>query len=206
MYYGTVVQYWHVPPVFEHEFQYYVDLLNRFDPWYETNDVVYWLNIQAVFPPSWEPGGGGVGPSGHWGWGWKTTPLTNRWNDASVQRNLQGGWDPGVYPPGHPYAGQPCDLAFELTTDEVGGGTNWWNQPIWIRSIARSGTGITSRVLGSVGDAGAGVQVLQFSTNLLGTNWADLVTNALPLPAPYTNLWFDPALTATARFYRVKQR
>lgn len=195
VYYGTVKQTW--PPGttnYEHEFQYYVDLLGIGSPWYETNGVVYWLDIQAVFPQ------GGKGS-----WGWKTTPPTNRWNDASVQ-NLPGFpyWEPAHYPPGHPLQPQPCDLAFELTTDQVGDGTNWWNPKIVIRNIHFPGASASK--VGSVGDIGAGVQVLQAATNLVTSNWWDVVTNTLPLGFGQTNWWNDPAAVQTMKFYRVLQR
>ncbi len=204
VYYGSVHQPWKGPDVFEHEFQYYVDLLNPDvgSPWLETNGVVYWLNIQAVFPPEFEQGGSGEGS--HTGWGWKTTPPTNRWNDASTVTSNGLPWAIGVYPAPPRLKGQPCDLAFELTTDEVGGGTNWWNQPIRITQISKTAT--TPAALASVGDAGAGVQVLQASTNLVDTNWVSLVTNTLPLPAPNTNMWTDAPAAETTRFYRVMQK
>jgi hypothetical protein len=197
IYYGTVTQWWYMPIRYEHEFQYYVDLLREpYQPWYERSGTIYWLDITAVFTPF--PGGL------HNGWGWKTTPPTNRWNDFSVWRESQGDWYPGVYPQQHPSNNTPCDLAFELTTDEPGTGSNWWNQPIVLTNIALySGAG---RLVQSVGDVGAGVQVLQYSTNLLTTNWMDLVTNTTPLGLPFNNVWVDYPGTATARFYRVIQR
>lgn len=202
VYYGTVLQDW--PPGvtnYEHEFQYYVDLLAIASPWLETNGVVYWLGIQAVFPPGFIPEQGG--PLA--GWGWKTTPLTNRWNDASVVSNgATAGWQPAAYS-NHPFAPQHCDLAFELTTDKPGSGTNWWNQPIVIRDLNLL-TNSDGRVA-SVGDAGAGVQILQYSTNLLNTNiWTAVATNPLPLPAPYTNYWKDVPGTNALRFYRIMQK
>lgn len=204
VYYGTVPQYWKDPMVYEHEFQYYVDLLNPDVglPWRETKGEVYWLNIQAVFPPEFEQSG--ANPDRHEGWGWKTTPLEHRWNDASVVTSNGLPWQVGIYPPKHPYDSQPCDLAFELTTHEVGGGSNWWNQPIAIRQIAKPTA--APAIISSVGDVGAGIQVLQATTNLVGSNWVDLVTNALPLPSPYTNVWTDIPALETGKFYRIKQK
>jgi len=201
VYYGTVAQYWgpQGSTNYEHEFQYYVDLLDVGTPWLETNGVVYWLSIQAHFPIAPEQGGL------HKGWGWKTTPLTNRWNDASVFSNAASpGWHPAVYPSGHPDAGVPCDLSFELTTDQPGSGTNWWNQSVVIREYTVPTN--APHKFGSVGDAGAGVQILQYCTNLLDTNWVNLATNTLPLPAPYTNYWQNSPGSAPIRFYRIMQK
>ncbi len=202
VYYGTVPQNWPAGTTnYEHEFQYYVDLLNVASPWFETSGVVYWLGIQAVFPPSFIP----QQETLHKGWGWKTTPPTNRWNDASTVSNAAGpGWQPATYPQGHPLDPQPCDLAFELTTDEPGTGTNWWNQPIVIRTFGTQTNSVFTAT--SVGDAGAGVQILQYSTNLLATNWVNIATNALPLPSPYSNYWRNILGTASQRFFRVLQK
>ena len=60
--------------------------------------------------------------------------------------------------------------------------------------------------VGCVGDAGAGVQVLQFSTNLLTNVWTDIATNTLPLPEPWTNWWYDAPLARSGQFYRVIQK
>jgi hypothetical protein len=202
VYYGTVLQEWPAGTTnYEHEFQYYVDLLGIASPWFETNGVVYWLGVQAVFPPTFEPAQGTLLK----GWGWKTTPFTNRWNDASVVSDATNPlWQPGVYPLGHPLVSNRCDLAFELTTDEPGTGTNGWNQPIVIRQLTRQ-TNATV-VAGSVGDGGAGIQILQYNADLRTTNWIDIATNTLPLPAPYTNYWQDTSSIASQRFYRVLQK
>jgi hypothetical protein len=198
VFYGTVTQYWHMPHLYEHEFQYYVDFLNpeiaNLGPWLEQSGTVYWVDIQAAFPDAWQPG------RVHNGWGWKTTPPENRWNDASVLRDAVALWQPATYPQGHIYEGTNCDLAFELTTDEVGTGTNWWNQPIVFTAI------VASNVVLSVGDAGSGVQVLQWCTNLASNVWVNLATNPLPLPGPnYTNVWYDIPPGKPLKFYRVKQ-
>lgn len=194
VYYGTVKQTW--PPGatnYEHEFQYYVDLLGLGKPWHETNGVVYWLSVQAVMQ--------GQGPGGTLQeWGWKTTPWSNKWNDASV---VGPPWQPALYPPGHPLNGT-CDLAFELTTDEVGDGTNWWNPRIVIKYIGRPSSSASR--LGSLGDIGAGTQFLQTATDLVNSNWADVVTNSLPLGFGQTNWWNDVPAAQTMKFYRVIQR
>lgn len=206
VYYGPVRQDWSGVPVetWEHEYQYYADLLDPElgAPWCESNGVIYWLNVQAVFPPGWYPGDGS-----HRGWGWKTTPPADQWNDRSVvSTNWDQGqpvWKPAHYPLGHPFhpLDLPLDLAFELTTDQIR--TNWpGGSPLSIRAIRTPG----QAHVGSVGDAGAGVQVLQGSTNLMGSPaWVDLTTNPVPHPSPYTNWWTDTPATST-RFYRVRQR
>lgn len=210
VYYGTVTQTW--AGVYEHEYQYYVDLLDPEvgKPWYETNGVVYWLTIQAVFPPTWEPeqGGGATEPP-HRGWGWLSTHPKNNWNDISVvATNVTAGgpdWRPGLYqPPNHPWrvAGEELNLAFELTTDEPG--TSRWSAPIEFTVIEHPASNRFS--MGTVGDCGAGVQVLQSCTNLLGPVWVDLKTNALPHWPPTTNWWFRDEPNRTSLYYRVKQR
>jgi hypothetical protein len=207
VYYGSVHQDWIGEGYYEHEFQYYVDLLhpeiNR--PWYETNDVVYWLSIQAVFPAGWSQGQGG-----HTGWGWLSTHPSNNWNDASVvATNFSAAgpiWQRGIFrPASHPWAvdEEDLNLAFELTTDEVG--TSQWHSAVWIKDIADDGSG--GMQLPSQGDAGAGVQVLQCVTNLgMSNTWVDVSTNPLPLPLPWTNWWFDAGPPGSRVFYRILQQ
>ena len=193
VFYGTVMQFWKtggVPPLYqEHEYQYYVDLLDPDledlgGPWPEVSNVIYWLNIQAVFTNTWSPSG-----QPHDGWGWKTTPLSNRWNDASVLATPLGPpfWEVGRYPPDHFYQGEPAaDLAFELTTDEVG--SSVWHTPITITNIVRVNS--NTFLVVSEGDPGSGVQVLQKSVDLTTNIWIDLQTNQIPLSPPFPNLWY----------------
>lgn len=211
VYYGSVFQWWKTEPfVWEHEYQYYVDLMDPdldeiipdLGPWFESNGVVYWLNIQAVFTNDWY-----AGESEHNGWGWKTTPPEYQWNDRSVFATNFGpsglDWQVGHYPTGmatHPLFDQPMDLAFELTTDEVG--TNRWSTPIVITNFTMSGTSAFHAV--SVGDHGSGVQVWQWSTNL--SNWFDLNTNALPLPPPWPNSWTGGLSGVNPWYGRIIQR
>ena len=98
--------------------------------------------------------------------------------------------------------GQPMDLAFELTTDEVG--TNQWYTPISIKKILTNSP--TDYVVKSVGDWGSGKQLLQYCTNLVVSNWVDLATNTLPLPPPYTNTWNANSMPNSNAFFRVLQR
>lgn len=204
VYYGSVTQYWKGSDCYDHEFQYYVDLMNpaiaNYGPWCESNGITYWLKIQANFTNLWSE-------EMHKGWGWKTTPVTNKSLGDSVewiQPPPPGHWQPAPYPVNHPAypAYTNCDLAFELTTDEVG--TNKWYQPIVFRTITVSGTNF--HLIGSMGDAGAGAQVLQRSTNLLlVSNWVDVATNPLPVPYPFTNYWYRPGAAASQEFYRIRQ-
>jgi hypothetical protein len=204
VYYGSVTQYWKGPGIFDHEFQYYVDLLDpdiaNAAPWLEQKGVIYWLNIQAVFTNGWEQ------EHEHNGWGWKNTAGTNNWNDASVIAEAQqSGWIPAPFPPGNP--NNPpypfCDLAFELTTDEAG--TNRWSGDIKITRYTVS-TNVGSSVA-SVGNVGAGKQYLQCNTNLTVTNtWVAVATNKLPRPRPYTNWWSHAIGVSSTLFYRVIQK
>lgn len=183
MYFGTVFQYWDEGR-FEHEYQYYVDLLNTNvapGAWYEEEGEHYWLNIQAVFTNSFFPE---PETNSHGGWGWKITPEINLC-ESVVSTNQGGSWAPDVLPQGHPHEYAPFDLAFELTTDEAG--TNQW----YMRPVITNLWGDTNdwMILRSVGDLGSGVQVLQGTTNMIYTNWVDIMTNILPVPPPYTNAW-----------------
>jgi len=211
VYYGTVFQYWKTPPEYEHEYQYYVDLLDTeiddSGAWYETNGVVYWLDIQAVLTNNWDEFG-----AKHKGWGWKTTHTNYQWNDVSVVATASNlppkvgpNWQPGAYtsgPPAHPLVDGKMDLAFELTTDEVG--TNRWSTPIKIVSIEDNAA--DDFEIESIGDWGAGWQYLQWNTNLMSTNWVDVVTNTSPLEPPFTNLWIRPAVARSNEAFRVLQR
>jgi len=197
VYYGMVDQYWLGTNHYEHEYQYYVDLLGTnivVEPWDTQEDEHYWINIQAVFPPGFEP-------VEHDGWGWTVTDHVQG-DPSAVSTNLGGSWDPAFLPPGHPHGGEPVDLAFELTTDEVG--ANGLYDPIVITDITRIDTN-TYR-LESVGDYGAGVQVLQAVPSLSLSNWTDVTTNALPLPHPHPNTWYRHGASATNEFYRILQR
>jgi hypothetical protein len=62
-------------------------------------------------------------------------------------------------------------------------------------------------VIQSMGYYGSGtIQVLQASTNLLGTNWTDRATNASPVTPPQTNVWVVAPQNGNDEFYRIRQR
>jgi hypothetical protein len=196
VYYGSVYQYWK-GDYYEHEYQYYVDLM---DPdildsgaWMETNGVHYWLDIQAVFDPSWN-----MGTAPHQGWGWKITHEVTACN-SMVNSNDMRGWQDAIMPVGHPMELQPFDLAFELTTTNIPrqsndfiyvGFTNQFNvNPAWHYMI-------------TTGHCGCGRQVLQQSSDLMNSSgWKNIATNAWPRPV---NMWRATPLS-TQRFYRVRQ-
>ncbi|HIE11035.1 MAG TPA: hypothetical protein EYP62_05425 [Kiritimatiellae bacterium] len=191
-YYGTVVQEWNDPDIFEHEYQYYVDLLDAgldTTPWMETNGVPYWLNIQAVF-------GAEFTGQYHSGWGWKITPGTTGCYSAV---SLDGvSWTNDTLPPPHPNAESYFDLAFELTTTNLPR-TNLVIHAVFtniFRTNLPSGT-----YMWSTGYCGCGRQVLQVSSNLVAGTWSDVFTNPTPRAE---NLWRGQA-GATAVFYRVLQ-
>lgn len=198
-YYCCVTQEW--IGVYEHEYQYYVDLLDPRvlgEAWEVATNEWYWLDIQAVFMPGFIPG-----EFGHYGWGWKTTaevqgePSVVATNDAPPLT-----WETGTYPARHPKGGQPADLAFELTTDQLG--TNRWHAAPTIVAIAVPATSTVD--VAGVGDAGCGVQQLRMETEL--TNAAFSVTVDAynpPYPPPWTN-WFETAVaTNRYEFYRIYQ-
>lgn len=195
VYYGTVTQFWHTPETYEHEYQYYVDLLDvgvDSSSWMETNGVRYWLNIQAIFSSNWVP------TQVHSGWGWKTTPQPTGAYSAVSRDGVQ--WTNDVIAdPTHPNAGTNFDLAFELTTT---------NLPLTNRIINAVFTNIFLTnfpgevYLWSTGYCGCGKQILQVSSDLVSGAWADVYTN----PAPRSeNLWRGQSGSPHV-FYRVLQK
>ena len=183
---------------YEHEYQYYVDLLSisTNGPWLETNGVHYWLNIQAVFETNFVPG------NPHFGWGWKISdPVDTKLCFSAVTTNGGISWtndtvqtDGGI---AHPRALEHFDLAFELTTTNIplsGTYSAFTNMML---------TNVTQGIyLWSTGHCGCGKQVLQSTPDLM-TNinaWTDITTNALPRPE---NLWHDTTIT-NQQFYRIK--
>lgn len=205
-YYGTVFQYWRIPPRFEHEYQYYVDFLDPdldLDPCFETNGVRYWIDIQAVFSTNFlmQPGG-----APHQGWGWKITPSTNLCPSA-VTWAFNPAWTNevlGQLDTLHPRSNEYFDLSFELTTTEIGTNTNNVVNVVFT-NMARSAWPGNPLLMLSTGYCGCGKQVLQASASLGGDgppqNWVDIQTNLAPRQQ---NLW-TAARDATQKFYRVIQ-
>lgn len=199
VFYGTVDQWWN--GTFEHEYQYYVDLLdtNLFsDPWNEQEGVRYWLNIQAVFTNTFEP-------VEHGGWGWKITQDMYPTNDPCPSVfSTNGGvtWASDTLPPTHPRSDMEFDLAFELTTTNMPATNSIWFTDVVFTNISID-TSLNRGRLWSVGCSGCGKQILQTSTNLMdgGPGWQSIVTNIVPRS---TNIWsVDPQ--GSQRFYRVRQ-
>ena len=197
---------------FEHEYQYYVDLLDEnLDtiPWPEEAGGHYWLNIQAVFAtnfiPSLEWEAGINYP--HEGWGWKIAGVEypDGTSDVQLQPSVVSSnfwpvtiWNVSGLPWWHPSPGLKHDLAFELTTDQPD-----TNEVINIVSID---VDVASNVyVGSVGTGNAGVQVLQKAGALKPSpiTWVDVQTNAAPFPYPAVNSWLRMAAPASNEFYRV---
>lgn len=209
-YYGTVRQNWLdilvEAPVFEHEYQYYVDLLDpRINaPWYEQTNGHYWINIEAVFDdffvPLRYPQQGSY--TNHMGWGWKITAdeVTNCPSVVTDTYPIPQPWTVSKLPVLHPREGDTHDLAFELTTDEVA--TSVWHQTpeiVWITHDT-SGTSL----IGSVGDLGAGTQHLYQSHIALASNiWSSVLQKPVPYPPPATNWWMYSNATNTFEFYRI---
>ena len=193
-YFGTVNQYWKLPQQYEHEYQYYVDLLDPdidLSSWLETNNVHYWLDIQAIFDPAFiqpEPP--------HQGWGWKITTDTNLC--LSVVKQGSSDWTNDVVQ--YPWTNREADLAFELTTTEIP-----TNPPAVIRFTRMRRDALTANNLymWSTGYCGCGKLVLQQSTNLPAGDpaWSDAWTNPLPRPE---NLW-KSAANPRFEFYRLRQ-
>lgn len=194
-YYCCVTQEW--IGVFEHEYQYYVDLLDprvSGEAWAVATNEWYWLDIQAVFSPGFIPS-----EREHCGWGWKTTSDVQGIPSVVATNNSPPfSWEIGTYPLGHPKGGQPADLAFELTTDQLG-----TSQPV-IVSIKVPATA-TVQVAG-VGDAGGGEQQLRMDTDLTNATFSATVDFVNPpVPPPWTN-WFETTVaTNVFEFYRIYQ-
>lgn len=210
MFYGTVTQFWYETTIYEHEYQYYVDLLDVAEPWYEVEDVHYWLNIEAVFHPSFFPSSQGEGEHGGWGWKIAENPPHGAGDcSAAVSNQLGGPWisNPsvgGLVSP-HPAAGLPYNLAFELTTDEVS--TNSPTLPIEITNAVTKVSN-TVHIVKTVGTSGTGKQYLQMNTNLLTNVWTDIPgqIKAAPFPPPITNTWTVTGVTDSNVFYRVMEK
>ncbi len=212
MYYGTVTQSWWEPSpfIYEHEYQYYVDLLAVDDAWPESEGGHYWLNIEAIFDPRFsptqEPG------VGHGGWGWKISETPADGGEdccAAVSNRLGGGWisDPlfgGIAWP-HPRSNELYNLAFELTTHEVS--SNSPTLPIVITNMTAFGSN-TTHVVKSVGTSGTGTQYLQMNTNLLTNVWTSVSGQAkpVPFPPPITNTWTIAGGAPSNVFYRVLEK
>ncbi|MBL7114673.1 MAG: hypothetical protein ISS35_02815 [Kiritimatiellae bacterium] len=199
MYYGVVTQLWvnpEPPYYFEHEYQYYVDLLDVAEPWYEKEGGHYWLNIEAVFPPLFRPI---EEPNLHGGWGWKISERVTSPCFSVEKPRPDGPWQEAILPRDHINPDEPFDLAFELTTDEVG-----LESEIIITNIAMVTVGPAS-IVNSLGTSGAGTQYLEACTNLLNTNWVTVLTN--PFPPPITNVWLHAGTVPVSnRFYRVIEK
>jgi hypothetical protein len=213
MFYGTVTQFWHEPLIFEHEYQYYVDLMDyELGPWPELEGGHYWLNIEAVFHDGFFPGHGG---EGHHGWGWKIAEFDPEHPtgilDKPAVTDRTGPWfpDPGSLPTNNPrYLSPPMDrydMSFELTTTEVS--SNSPTLPIVITNTV-SLTSNTVHIVRTVGTSGAGTQYLQMNTNLLTNVWTDIPgqTKVAPFPPPIANTWTVTGVTDSNVFYRVSER
>ena len=68
--------------------------------------VIYWMSVHVYFS-------GMI--FGDPGFGWKTSLLSEGWNDAAVYSNDNGStWNKLVYPAGHSYAGSPVNFSFRI--------------------------------------------------------------------------------------------
>jgi uncharacterized repeat protein (TIGR01451 family) len=84
-----------------YQYNFHIDIEEAF--WQEEG-TIYWLAIKDV--PS---------PDADYAFGWKTTTLDLRWNNAAVYRaDPPSTWLPLKYPEGHEYENQSLDLAFVI--------------------------------------------------------------------------------------------
>ena len=179
-------------------YQYDLDLL---DPhilgsgWRGQAGTTYWFSVQAVFGSSFIPGGA------HDGWGWLTADTTQQ---CPTVESLNGGltWREAWHQPGHPQSGQPFDCVFDLLSIEPGE-SPWYDRPE-IEQFRISDSLVVE--IDSTGDLGAGIQVLQMSTDLVANSWQDVATNSLPRNLPYTNRWQITAPESDRVLLRVQQR
>jgi len=81
------------------------------------NPVIYWLDVQA------QPQDAMQDPNVRFGWKTRDIDDGHFMDDATWVRAVEpyngNAWRELRYPPGHPYAEQSMDLAFELTTNRV---------------------------------------------------------------------------------------
>lgn len=201
VYYGMVDQtdWYEGVPHFEHEYQYYVDLLNvTEEPWHEEEGVHYWLDIEAVFDDGFRPD---EGPLSHAGWGWKITLADAGQAEWSAVSNVMSiGWAQDGLTPPHPRVGESFDLSFELTTTNVPHAGSFIGSDVRFTDLVVDINGDTAW-LWSTGYCGCGVQILQESSNLTNPSagMVDIATNQLPLSE---SIWMvDPV--GDQRFYRI---
>ncbi len=190
-YYGSAPQAWIGDLYWEHVFQYYCDLETF---WPEKRDEIYWLEIVAVFDRD-QMQQGESRP-----WGWHSTPLLFNWNDAAVAASPGLPWTERIWYGGHPYEGNPVNLAFELTTDQLPGIGD--PVPFDMRIGRWTDDAVVIRWRDVVG---CGTYVLQ-SADLLDnpTGWTDLYTNTVPVSV---NRFLDEIPAGTdRRFYRLQLR
>lgn len=93
---------------------YHYDFCTDENPFVLQEGEVYWLEVKS----SQADVGGPNTPDSAYSSGWRTTPLGSRWNWGAMVLDSQGRWLPLSYPKGHPYAGEPLDLAFVITGAE----------------------------------------------------------------------------------------
>jgi len=201
-FYGSLTQYWITQSEvtnYEHEFQYYVDLLDlgfSEGPWMETNEVHYWLDIQALYTNY-----------VYYPWGWKITTTNDEQEcDSVVFEGEMDYWTNTFLiteSQTHPREGQPFDLAFELTTTNIPDTNSLWAVDVKFTNIHINITSDFARMW-TTGYCGCGKQILQESTNLLDGpgGWLDVQSNLVPRPE---NVW-ETSPAATQRFYRILQR
>jgi hypothetical protein len=77
------------------------------------------------------------------------------------------------------------------------------NQGLSVTSMKYQDSAFTLYSRGSTN--GINKQILQTCTNLITTNWTDVVTNTAAWPLPQTNSWTHSNATETVRFYRIVQ-
>ena len=204
-FYGTVAHYWGQQPGvtnYEHEYQYYLDLQWAPDSVFEWMQPGghYWLSIQAVY-------GYALQEDPLWPWGWKITEDPGWTNCPSVVIDpAMGVWQPGVLAPPVPQHSNQFDLAFELTTAELGPAP--WYDPIEITdfSVDISSLGSNRFRIYSLGDWGAGWQYLQGNTDLVNGTWYDLQANPSPVAPGDQNYWYLPRPRPNPEYYRIQQR
>jgi hypothetical protein len=203
-FFASVQQVWKPGGPFEHEYQYYVDLLDTEvsgEPWDEVSGVQYWLDIQAVFGPGFVTG------EVHNGWGWKIKENPTEIDLCPAAYSPNGGvsWNTDSLPFPHPACPQgptncpPYDLAFELTTTRLP--TNTAQLGFSMPEFTDITIGADLTTLVSTGDCGCGVQVLQTSTNLCG-GWSDVFTNKAPRQV---NTWLTKGFMPSDCFFRIKK-
>ena len=111
--YVTSVQIAAGPPAeYVHIFRYQATLAT---PWTQEKDSIYWLSVQAKYDQ--DPAF--LIPPPYMNWEWLNTPPADFLGAGQISYDAGANWAKVEYGPGHPYAGNAYNFAFELSPLEL---------------------------------------------------------------------------------------